>query len=373
MDLFRNNPKRYVFVIAVIILGISVYTFFYIDTLKPKFSTIDENVAQSIVHIEVGNTYNKLYGTGFFVAPDLIATNIHVVAVPGQITIRKAINNESRVIIIKDIKQGFQYKKSSFNVIGVSAYDVENDLVVLKVDGNSQFLPLADSNEVKENDRIMSIGYPHEQFKLSKSHIYSKRESDQWLRIAVNIGSGASGSPVYNEVGNVVGIVTYSNHSFDYTLAIPSNVLRTLLAESGTIEPLVGWYKRDEIRAYTYHMHGRSRFYKRHFTEAITQFDYVLELNDKAIYTYYKRGAAKIKLGELAANVDNIRDTNRYYSASIEDFTQAILLNPIMNAEAYTQRAHANMNWETELEQYWITRNLLRSIQSMKQSFLNTV
>jgi len=332
MNLSRENISRKFIVIVSILIGISVVVFlFHTEILTDSLSPIDEKVKQSIVQIKTSTVNNQRYGTGFFVALDLIATNIHVVAVPGQIIARKTINN---------ISPELNYSRSIFYVIGVTAYDFENDLVILQVDGNSKYLHLADSNEVKENQRIASIGFPHRKFKLSKGYVFSKRENDHWLRIAIKIGCGGSGSPIYNNHGKVVGIHNYANNSLGYSFAVPSNALRVLLAQSNIAEPLSEWRKRNEIRSYAFHIKGRTLFDKGRYNEAINEFNHALDLNNKAIYTYYKRGAAKIKLGEFAAKGDNIRDANRYYRTSIEDFTQAILLNP-MNAEAFTQRAHA--------------------------------
>ena len=88
-----------------------------------------ESVNDSIVWIE-SETES---GTGFFVARDKIATNIHVVAHPGPI-FAKLVN-----------------KETVWAVEGVTAYDVKNDLVVLKITGEGTPLPLGDSDAVNGN------------------------------------------------------------------------------------------------------------------------------------------------------------------------------------------------------------------------------
>ena len=81
-------------------------------------------------------------GSGFFVAPNKIATNIHVVALPGPI-FAKLVD-----------------EKTVWTVEGVTAYDVENDLVILKISGEGTPLQLGDSDTVRHGESVFCCGVP---------------------------------------------------------------------------------------------------------------------------------------------------------------------------------------------------------------------
>ena len=112
---------------------------------KLEALTVDvtsEKLKGSIVRV-VGLLGTKInIGSGFFVARDKIATNIHVVARPGPI-FTKLVDGET-----------------VWTVEGVTGYDVKNDLVVLKISGESTPLPLADSDDIQTGTPLVAFGYP---------------------------------------------------------------------------------------------------------------------------------------------------------------------------------------------------------------------
>ncbi len=247
-------------------------------------------------------------GSGFFVDEDKIATNIHNVALPGPVFAK------------------LSGKKTIWAIDGVAAYDVKNDLVVLKIAGEGTPLPLADSDRVQSGERVTAMGYPNIKYKVTQGTIQSIWNT--WLRIRMKVGflSGNSGGPVLNRSGQIMGI--YAAGSERYGYAIRSNVLKVLLAEAKPTEPLAAWRKRDPIRAYAYHVQGRFKYEAGHYQEAIADFDKAVQLNPETLYTYYKRGDAKAALGK--------------HEAAIADFDKAIQLNPeFFAAEASYARKHA--------------------------------
>lgn len=94
--------------------------------------------------------------------------------------------------------------------------DSKNDLAVLRVSGSVKCsAPLAPSRDVKLGQSVFAIGFPNTEIqgsspKLTKGEISSlsgiRDEPTQW-QISVPVQSGNSGSPLFDESGNVVGIV----------------------------------------------------------------------------------------------------------------------------------------------------------------------
>ena len=244
--------------------------------------------------------------SGFFVDEDKIATNIHNVAWSGPVFVK-----------LSD-------KKKIWAIEGVTAYDVENDLVVLKIAGEGTPLRLGDSDKVQSGERVTAIGYPNGKYKVTQGTIQSIRNTDKWLRMKVELFGGNSGGPALNRNGQVIGINAWFSAPYGY--AIPSNVLKVLLAEAKPTESLAAWCKRDPIRAYAYYIQGQFKYVEGHYQEAIADFDKAVQLNRETLYIYYIRGSAKAILGE--------------HEAAIADFDKAIQLNPEF-AEASDARKRA--------------------------------
>ena len=351
----RKNLLGLLVALGCIIFVICVFQLFFyeeVPTPIPITEKLDpEKVRDSIVRIETA-TDPTGYGTGFFVAPNLIATNIHVVAQPGPTSVVKIdivrqveeIGEKGSMQIISDVEE-----KTFLPVEGVMAYDVKNDLVILKVAAEGMPFPIGNSNDVEIDEEITITSYRppstfmgirSKSYKVEKGKIYSIRKSDKWLRSEINLGGGSSGSPVLNSKGEVIGIHTGGNYDFGYSLAIPSKALKKLLTKSKVVEPLAEWQKRKLIRSYAYSVQGEKSCDLGLFAEAIVHLDNAIQLNPKAIYAYTKRGAAKFNIGMSEAKLGNRQKALRLYTAAIDDYTRAIKINP-KNAHAFTLRGEA--------------------------------
>ena len=295
---------------------------------------------ESIVHIMGwADTLSSFFGgSGFFVDEDKIATNIHNVAWSVPIFVK-----------LSD-------KKTICAIEGVTAYDVKNDLVVLKIAGEGTPLRLADSNRVQSDERVTTIGYPNMKYKATQGTIQNIRNTDKWLkllRMKEGFARGSSGAPVLNRSGQVIGINAWGNERYGY--AIRSNVLKVLLAEAKPTEPLAEWRKRDPIRAYAYHVQGKFKYEVGHYQEAIADFDKAVQLNPETLYTYHKRAEAKAALGE--------------HEAAIADFDKAIQLDP-ERADFYARKRAVKALKEKEAaKKARNPRNLPDYITRAKQLF----
>ena len=132
----------------------------------------------SVVRITGGNLAKIGAGSGFFVQPDKVVTNLHVVARPGPIFAK--LSDDATIWMVE----------------GVAGYDMENDLVVLKIAGEGVPLSLGNSDDTRNGERVYAIGYPGGgPYKLTEGTIRSSRYRDKWLQTTADISKGNSGGP----------------------------------------------------------------------------------------------------------------------------------------------------------------------------------
>ena len=241
---------------------------------KPVALTVDltsEKIRDSIVFIEGA----KESGTGFFVSSDKIATNIHSVAHAGAVSVKSAD------------------EEKDWTIEGVVGFDAENGLVILKLTGEGTPLPLADSDRVEVGESVSILSYPDGAFKVLESRIQSLRKRNRWLRLNTTAAKKTNGSPVFNNNGQVIGvIVPYWGY------AISVGTLEALLDASMPIEPLSEWQQREQIRAAAYYSLGKEKSKVEDYAGAIVEFDKAIKLNPKYLRAYYGRGRAQSELGD---------------------------------------------------------------------------
>ena len=268
-------------------------------------------------------------------------TNIHVVAQPGPVFVK--LRGKAEICAVE----------------GVTAFDAENDLVILKIASEGIPLSVGDSEAIQDGEPIVVVGYPKKKYKVIKGTILSAPNSGAWLRMNPNIGSGGSGSPVLNSrSGQVIGINAAGDEHHGY--AIPSKVLKALLAQSKPMEPLMKWHKRALVRAYAYFVHGQNKEDGEHYEEALVDYSRAIEINPQFFYAYYMRGKVKSTLGDYKAAIADydkaieIKDEvfNIYfgrgtahlmfgdYEAAIADYDKAIEIDP-EDADTYGNRGAA--------------------------------
>jgi hypothetical protein len=167
------------------------------------------NLKGSIVKVRsVNQSGGKNLGTGVVVAENQVATNCHVIA-------------DAIGIDIHALGEGYQ-------PVGLQA-DWKHDICVL----NFQYLPLqpaklGDSEQLRYEDAVFSIGFPGGAPKPlttfgSIKALYPMDDS-QIIRISTSFQLGASGSPIFNEVGEVIALSTFKSpgrrNAFYYTVPI---------------------------------------------------------------------------------------------------------------------------------------------------------
>src|SRR4030095_12705895 len=161
-------------------------------------------------------------GSGFFLSPGQVVTNLHVVrgAVRAEI---KTLDGEGKV----------------YPVAGALDVDEEGDLALLRVDmpiERARATEIADALP-DEGERIFVIGNPLKlEGSVSDGIVSAVREVPNLgriIQITAPISHGNSGSPVFNLRGQVLGVVTVKvTNGQNINLAIASARVSQLHGET---------------------------------------------------------------------------------------------------------------------------------------------
>ena len=263
-------------------------------------------------------------GSGFFVAPHLIATNIHCVV--GTTT-----------VLVEPVSLRVPYP-----VTDVVAFDDKTDLVLLQIPTEGMPLPLADSDTVKIGERVYAVrctggGIEEKGARgaVTEATVHGIRSNDAHLRLKTVLSPGNSGGPIINRAGEVIGIAVSGGSSAtgtreddprEFAYAIPSNTVKALLVEVGEAEPFETWRQRPRIRAYAEASHGYVKQKEKQYKAAIKHYTAALKLNPDLAEIYHNRGALQNLLGKP--------------ESAISDWDAALARNPDFT-EAYFNRAGA--------------------------------
>ena len=216
--------KTGIIVFLVLLLSVSIFA------SAQSVPQLARKTLSATVFLELQNENGDTHGhgSGFFVQPNLIVTNFHVIdgAVKGYV---KLVNTAT-----------------SYPIEGVTAVDETNNLVLLKVTIHGITpLDLGDSDAVQIGETVYVAGNPLGfEGTFSDGIISGRRDSatnKERLQMTAPISPGSSGGPVLNRKGQVIGVSTsVYNPIFGQNLnfAVPSNALKALLNQSGNTNPL---------------------------------------------------------------------------------------------------------------------------------------
>ena len=307
----QNKPLWQLFIATFIVLLFCLTN----STPAQTVPEIAEKALAATVYLEMQDS-NGLplgFGSGFFVKPNLIATNYHVIA--------GAASGTAKLV----------GKHTTYKIEGWTATDEDNDLALLKVSAYGiKPLPLRNSDVVKIGETVYVAGNPKGlEGTFSDGIISSRRDkhTKERFQMTAPISPGSSGGPVLNSKGEVIGVSVAAHRDLDaqnLNFAIPSRYLKTLLTVSKPTKPLL--QVNQTISAETYFRRGYACYDLGLYDLAIANYDKAIQLEPNDANAYYNRGLAKGKLGE--------------YFAAISDFDKAIQLKP-NDAEAYIGRGLA--------------------------------
>lgn len=160
---------------------------------QSKISHITEPVGKQSV------TEYKPNGTGFLITSNLFVTNNHVVASWQEVGIKLGNDIHAAKILITD-------KSNDISILQISDISESNTFI----------LPFGIETNPRIGENVFVLGYPlttlmGNDIKISNGIINSLsgiQGNATEIQISVPVQPGNSGSPVFNESGNIIGIIT---------------------------------------------------------------------------------------------------------------------------------------------------------------------
>ena len=306
---------------------------------KENLPALVKRVKPSVVAIATydANGEPLMTGSGFFLRPGQVVTNLHVV--------RGAVKAEIKTL---------DGKGKVFPVNGTVAVDEEGDLALLNVDmplERSRATELA-SDLPDEGEPIFVIGNPLKlEGSVSDGIVSAVREvpnSYRIIQITAPISHGNSGSPVFNLKGQVLGVVTIKvTNGQNINLAIAA--ARVAELKPGKLQPLseLNVKGRGDIAESLYRS-GLDSLWLGNYDNAVGYFENAANRNPRRAEAWVQVGYCKVKQGKNEeaihaylqalqlkpsdADIHNKLGDAYYYAGrlreAIDSYTEAARLRP---------------------------------------------
>jgi tetratricopeptide (TPR) repeat protein len=322
----RTYPR--LFPIALVLLLASVVH------AEESLPALVKRVKPAVVAIATYDTNGEavMTGSGFFLRPGQVVTNLHVV--------RGAVRAEIKTL---------DGKGKVFPVNGVLAVDEEGDLALLSVE-----MPLerARTSELAselpdEGETIFVIGNPLKlEGSVSDGIVSAVREvpnSYRIIQITAPISHGNSGSPVFNLRGQVLGVVTVKvTNGQNINLAIEAARVGALRASK--LQPLSDLtVKSKGDVAESLYRSGIESLWLGNYDNAVGYFENAVNKNPRRAEAWVQVGYCKVKQGKI--------------QEAIRAYTQALQLKPT-DAEIHNKLGDA----------YYYSDRLREAIESYSEA-----
>lgn len=330
------NNRKYprFFPVALLILFVSAAA-----SADESLPSLVKRVKPAVVAIATYDSNGEalMTGSGFFLKPGQVVTNLHVVRGAARAEI-KTLDGKGKV----------------FPVTGALAIDEEGDLALLNVEMPLERARISElATELPdEGETIFVIGNPLKlEGSVSDGIVSAVREvpnSYRIIQITAPISHGNSGSPVFNLRGQVLGVVTVKvTNGQNINLAIAAARVGELRA--GAPKPLsdLATKARGDVAESAYR-NGLESLWLGNYDSAVGYFENAVNRNPKRADAWVKVGYCKVKQGknqeairaylealQLKPNDADIHNKlgDAYYYAgrmreAIEEYTEAARLRP---------------------------------------------
>src|SRR4026207_1327217 len=301
---------------------------------KENLPALVKRVKPAVVAIATYDAAGEplMTGSGFFLKPGQVVTNLHVVggAVRAEI---KTLDGKGKV----------------FPVNGTLAVDEEGDLALLGVDmpteRSSRSTELA-KDLPDEGESIFVIGNPLKlEGSVSDGIVSAVREvpnSYRIIQITAPISHGNSGSPVFNLKGQVLGVVTVKvTNGQNINLAIAAARVGELRA--GKLQPLsdIAGKGKGDVAESSYR-NGLDSMWLGNYDSAVGYFENAVNKNPKRAEAWVQVGYCKVKQGK---NQEAIRAYQQALQLKPEDWE---IHNKLGDAYYYAGRLREAIDSYTE-------------------------
>ena len=268
-------------------------------------------VKPSVVSVITYNAAGEvaLTGSGFFIRPGEILTNLHVVEGAHHAEIRT-----------------FEGKGKTYQVNGLTGVDREGDLATLSVAMPAERARVAETTAVipEEGEKIFVIGNPLRlEGSVADGIVSAVREVPSLgriVQITAPISHGNSGSPVFNMKGQVIGVVTIrvmNGQNINLALGAPRFTALKAADRLVSFEELArkaGDEQRPDAISDWWYRNGLNSLWLGNYDSALGYFETAVNKNPQRADAWIQVGFCKVKQGK---NQDAIRA-----------FEQALKLRP---------------------------------------------
>jgi S1-C subfamily serine protease len=318
---------------------------------QESLPTVVKRVKPAVVAIATFDEKGEalMTGSGFFLSPGQVVTNLHVVRGAARAEI-KTLDGKPKV----------------YQVTGALAVDEEGDLALLNVDMPAQATRSTElATELPdEGESIFVIGNPLKlEGSVSDGIVSAVREvpnSYRIIQITAPISHGNSGSPVFNLRGQVLGVVTVKvTNGQNINLAL--EVARVKQLRAGKLQRLsdIAPKNKGDVAESSYR-NGLDSLWLGNYDSAVGYFENAANKNPKRADAWVQVGYCKVKQGKSQeaiqayqqalqlepedADIHNKLGDAYYYagrlSEAIQSYTTAKELRP-NNAETFYNLAVA--------------------------------
>jgi S1-C subfamily serine protease len=327
----RIFPRSLPFVLVILVAQVALSQ----DALPELVRRVKPTVVAIATYDSSGEPL--MTGSGFFLSPGRVVTNLHVV--------RGAVRAEIKTL---------DGKGKVYPVTGALDIDEEGDLALLSVD-----MPLERSRPSEiadalpdEGERIFVIGNPLKlEGSVSDGIVSAVREVPNLgriIQITAPISHGNSGSPVFNLRGQVLGVVTVKvTNGQNINLAIASARVSQLRGD--TLRPLKDLpTKSKSDLAESLYRTGLESLWLGNYDNAVGYFENAANKNPRRAEAWLQVGYCKVKQGKNGeairafqralqlkpgeADIHNKLGDAYYYAGrlreAIESYTEATRLRP---------------------------------------------
>jgi tetratricopeptide (TPR) repeat protein len=256
-----------------------------------------------------------LSGSGFFIRPGQVLTNLHVVEGARRVEV-KTLDGKGRI----------------YASTGALDFDEEADLAVLSVDvpqERARVIELTNSLP-EEGEKVFVIGNPLRlEGSVSDGIVSAIREVPNLGKIiqtTAPISHGNSGSPVFNLRGQVVGIVTVKvTNGQNINLALASARLASLKPDKLTTFDALATRNRGtsgDASADWWYKNGLNSLWLGNYDGALGSFEQVVNKNPNRVEAWIQVGYCKVKQGKMSDAIRAYKQALRLRPNSVEAYNK---------------------------------------------------